>query len=273
MGAFSNIPARAAAIESRSGSSDLVVTEAAKKNRVAVVAKIAAVAVALVFFLVAGRRLGFFVPRFVEWVDGLGIWGPAVFIAGYAIATVAFVPGSALTLAAGAVFGLARGTAYAFAGAMIGLSAAFLVARYAARRRVESRLASRPRFRAVDRAVGRDGWKIVALLRLSPVFPFNLLNYALGLTGIRFVHYVLASIAILPGTLLYVYYGTVAGEVVKATAGSSTRGAVGWTVLVIGLLATVAVTIFVAKKARKALEDAELGGPTSPLPSGEGTKG
>ena len=148
--------------------------------------RIALVVVGLVVLVALGRQAGSYIPQFAQWVNGLGVWGPIVFILGYAVAAVAFVPGSLLTLAAGAIFGLAQGVVYVFIAAVLGSSAAFLVSRYLARRAIERRLASNPRFAAIDRAVGAQGRKIVFLLRLSPVFPFNLLNYGLGLTKVTF---------------------------------------------------------------------------------------
>jgi uncharacterized membrane protein YdjX (TVP38/TMEM64 family) len=198
------------------------------------------------------------VPAFRLWVAGLGVWAPAAFILGYAVATVAFVPGSAFTLAAGAVFGLLWGTVYAFTGATLGASLAFLVARYVARGWVERKLAESPRLRAVDRAVARDGGKIVALLRLSPALPFNLLNYALGLTRVGFWPYLLACFAMIPGTLLYAYYGKVFGDVVAATGGRAGKSPWEWALLGVGLAATVAATVLITRRARKALaEDLE----------------
>jgi uncharacterized membrane protein YdjX (TVP38/TMEM64 family) len=214
---------------------------------------------ALAALILGGRRLGQYVPQFAGWVEGLGVWGPVVFILGYAVATVAFIPGSLLTLAAGAIFGLARGTLYTLLGATLGAAAAFLVARYLARGMIERKIAERriagnARFAAIDRAVGSEGFKIVALLRLSPVFPFNLLNYALGLTRVRFVHYFLASIAMLPGTLLYVYYGTAAGSLAAVAGGAKAeKGTAYWVTLGLGLAATVAVTTFITRLAGKAL--------------------
>jgi uncharacterized membrane protein YdjX (TVP38/TMEM64 family) len=204
--------------------------------------------------ILAGRQAGQYVPRFAAWVEGLGLWGPVVFVLGYAVATVAFIPGSLLTLAAGAIFGLVRGTVYTLLGATLGASAAFLVARYLARQRIERRIAGNPRFTAIDRAVGREGFKIVALLRLSPVFPFNLLNYSLGLTRVRFLDYLLASIAMLPGTLLYVYYGKAAGSLAAVAGGATAgRGTGYWITLGVGLAATVAVTAFITRLAGRAL--------------------
>jgi len=209
-------------------------------------------ALALLWWL--GRLGGEQVPRFAAWVDGLGIWGPVVFVAGYAAATVAFVPGSLLTLAGGAIFGLVQGTLYVFLGATLGACAAFLVARYVARGAVERKLAGRPRFAAIDRAVGREGRKIVVLLRLSPAFPFNLLNYGLGLTRVRFVDYLVACLGMLPGTFLYVYYGKLLGDVAAVAGGVEVeRGAEYWTFLGVGIVATIAVTWFITRKAREAL--------------------
>lgn len=206
-----------------------------------------------VLFLV-GREAGAYVPRFAEWVASLGALGPVVFIIGYIIAAIAFVPGSLLTLAAGAIFGISRGVAYVFVGATVGATLAFLLSRYVARSTVEQRLEGNQRFAAIDRAVAGEGLKIVMLLRLSPVFPFNLLNYALGLTQVRLRDYVVACVGMLPGTLLYVYYGKLAGDVAALASGVSTdRGAEYWTILIVGLVATLAVTTIVTRTARSAL--------------------
>jgi len=215
-------------------------------------------AVAVVAALVvAGRLAGGGLPRFTAWVNGLGVWGPVVFILGYAAAVVAFVPGSVLTLAAGAIFGLAQGTVYVFVAAVLGSAAAFLIARHIARGAVERRIARNPRFGAIDRAVAAEGRKIVFLLRLSPVFPFTLLNYVLGLTRVRFADYLVASLGMIPGTLLYVYYGKLAGDVATLAAGApAPRGAAYWTVLALGLAATVAVTTVVTGAAGRALREA-----------------
>jgi len=212
---------------------------------------------ALVAVVVLGRQVGGYVLAFAAWVQGLGAWGPAVFIAGYVLATVAFVPGVVLTLAAGVIFGLVRGVVYVFVAAVLGSSAAFLIGRYLARRAVERRIAANPRFAAIDRAVGAEGRKIVFLLRLSPVFPFNLLNYALGLTRVRFADYFLASAGMLPGTVLYVYSGKLLGDVTALAGGASVeKGAGYYAVLVLGLAATVAVTTVVTRTARRALGEA-----------------
>jgi uncharacterized membrane protein YdjX (TVP38/TMEM64 family) len=214
----------------------------------------------LVALVLAGRRAAALLPAFSAWVDGLGAWGPVVFVAGYALATVALVPGSLLTLAAGALFGLARGTVLVLVAATLGASLAFLVARYLARGLVERRLEGNERFAAIDRAIGLEGRKIVFLLRLSPLFPFNLLNYALGLTRVRFADYLVASVGMVPGTLLYVYYGKVAGDVARLAGGGTVRRGAGYyVVLGLGLVATVVVTTVVTRAARRALREATDG--------------
>jgi len=222
-------------------------------SRWATVAKIVvglAVLAGLIFVL--RRYVGPYVDPFIAWVESLGVWAPVVFMLGYIVATVAFVPGSVLTLAGGALFGLLWGTVYVIIAASIGACLAFLIARYLARGWVEKKLEGQPRFAAIDRAIGRDGGKIVALMRLSPVFPFNLLNYALGLTKVKFWHYALACLAMLPGSFLYVYYGAVGRA---AAAGGGGRTVWDWVQLGVGLLATLAVTWFITQKARKALAE------------------
>ena len=202
------------------------------------VVRVLAGIVAVVALVALGRQFGVFLDRFVTWVDGLGALGPAVFILGYVAATVAFIPGSVLTLAAGAIFGLGPGVVYVMVGATAGASLAFLLARSVAREAIAQRLAGNPRFAAIDRAVGREGLKIVLLLRLSPVFPFNLLNYGLGLTNVRFRDYVAASIGMLPGSFLYTYSGFVAGDLVRLAGDvGPERGPAYYAVVAVGLAA------------------------------------
>ena len=233
-------------------------TAAAKSNRFrASLVRLAIGVIALGGLIYLGRQVGGYVPEFAEWVNGLGAIGPLVFIAGYALAVVGFVPGSVLTLAAGAIFGVLEGTVYVFLAATLGAIGAFLVSRYLARRAVERRLAGDERFAAIDRAVGAQGRKIVFLLRLSPIFPFSLLNYALGLTRVRLLDYVFASVGMIPGTLLYVYSGKLAGDVAAVAGGAGVeRGTGYYTVLGLGFVATVVVTVAVTRIARRALEEA-----------------
>ena len=219
--------------------------------------RIAVGVVGLVALVLLGRQLGGLLPRFAEWVDGLGFWGPAVFIAGYIVTTIAFIPGAVMTLTAGAVFGLLEATVYVLTGATLGSAAAFLISRHLAREAIAARVARNVRFAAIDRAVGAQGFKMVLLMRLSPVFPYNLLNYSLGLTTVRFTNYALASIGMLPGTLLYVYYGVLAGDVARLAGGTAVeRGPAYYAVLVLGLLATLAVSTLITRAASQALREA-----------------
>ncbi len=224
------------------------------RSRWLLAGKVALAAAGLALLLFLGRQLGAYVPQFAAWVDTLGFWGPLVFILGYAAATVGFIPGSILTLAAGAIFGLARGTLYVFIGATLGSTLAFLVARYFARGAIERRLENSPKFAVIDNAVANEGLKIVFLLRLSPVFPYDLLNYALGLTRVSLRDYVTAAVGMIPGTFLYVYYGKAIGSLAAVAGGAEVeRGAGYWVVLGIGLLATLVVTTFATRIARRAL--------------------
>ena len=185
----------------------------------------------------------------------LGAWGPVLFLWLYVVATVFFLPGSILTLGAGAVFGLVRGFLVVSASATLGATAAFLIGRYVARGLVARKVERHPKFKAIDDAVAREGWKIVALLRLSPVVPFNVLNYAFGLTRVPLRHYVIASwIGMMPGTLMYVYLGSIAGDLAGAGLGRAHRTPAEWALYGVGLAATIAVTIFVTRLARRALD-------------------
>ncbi|MDJ0678928.1 MAG: TVP38/TMEM64 family protein [Xenococcaceae cyanobacterium MO_167.B52] len=192
----------------------------------------------------------------LQWVDSLGAVGAIAFMIIYIVATVGFLPGSILTLGAGVVFGVIQGSIYVFIGATIGATCAFLVGRYFARGWISKKIAGNEKFAAIDQAVGREGLKIVLLTRLSPIFPFNLLNYGLGVTGVSLKDYVIGSVGMIPGTVMYVYLGSLAGNI--ATIGSAeqpTNPTITWAIRIIGFIATVAVTLYVTKVARKALDE------------------
>lgn len=187
-------------------------------------------------------------------ISGLGPWAPISFIGIYIIAAVLFIPGTILTMSAGFLFGLAYGTAYVSIGATLGATCAFLVARYLARERVAKSLEHNSSFKAIDQAVGREGWKIVGLARLSPIFPFNLLNYAFGLTGVGLGDYFLASWAgMLPGTFMYVYVGTLARDLTRVGSGSATSNPARWMIEIAGFVATAVLVVYVTRLARQAL--------------------
>jgi uncharacterized membrane protein YdjX (TVP38/TMEM64 family) len=216
----------------------------------------AALAVLAAVALWGGRDFAERLPAIFAGIQQLGPVAPVAFVLIYAVAVVALFPASLLTIAAGAAFGLIRGAGLAFAGAVVGSTAAFLLARYAFRDIVAKRLASVPRFRTVERAVSAEGRRIVFFLRLSPVVPFNLLNYALGLTTTSLADFLVASVGMIPGTLVYAYGGKVAGEAL-ALAGQAQvpKNASYYGLLVGGLAATVAATALATRAARRALRD------------------
>jgi uncharacterized membrane protein YdjX (TVP38/TMEM64 family) len=187
-------------------------------------------------------------------LDEAGPWAPVLFVAAYVLGSLAFVPGAILTLIAGAVFGLSRGVPLAFTGAVLGSSTAFFIARSLARDRVMHWVAKDRRALAINEAVAGRGLLVVLLLRLSPVFPYNVLNYALGVSAIRYRDFLLGSIGMLPGAVLYTYYGKVVGDVAALAAGIATpRGPAYYVLLGVGLGATLLLTIVITRAAKKAL--------------------
>jgi uncharacterized membrane protein YdjX (TVP38/TMEM64 family) len=189
------------------------------------------------------------------WIKDLGPAGMGVFALLYIAACVFFIPGSLLTLGAGTIYGVVTGSILVSISSTLGATVAFLVGRYFARGLIAKKIEGNARFTAIDQAVAAEGWKIVGLTRLSPVFSFNLLNYAYGLTRVSLKEYVLASwIGMIPGTVMYVYIGSLAGDL--ATLGTETAAAPGtakWIINIVAFLATVLVTVYVTKIAKKAL--------------------
>lgn len=182
------------------------------------------------------------------WIQSLGVWGPVVFIGLYVVATLAAIPGSALTLAAGAAFGSVQGVIFVSIASTLGAALAFLVSRYFARKAVESWLLKSPKFQRLDHLTAKQGAMMVALTRLVPIFPFNLLNYGFGLTRVPFWTYVFWSwLCMLPGTILYV-----AGS--DALFKAFSTGRVPWPLVGAVVLAAVVLTLIV-KKARGRLEE------------------
>ncbi|MFH1738025.1 MAG: TVP38/TMEM64 family protein [bacterium] len=193
----------------------------------------------------------------LEWIQGVGFWGPVVVIVFYVFSCVFFLPGSIVTLGAGFLFKLLLGTITVSIGSTLGACAAFLVGRTFARDWIAEKVSGNAKFAAIDQAVGREGFKIVLLTRLSPVFPFNLLNYAFGLTKVSFWHYALASwIGMLPGTVMYVYFGSGLRSLADAAAGGVEGGLAQTIFFWLGLGVTIFVTVFVTHVARNALREA-----------------
>ena len=216
----------------------------------AILLLVAAVVAALVLLPIRGMLIAA-----LSWIDGLGGWGPVALAALYLPACLLMLPASPLTVAAGFLFGLGIGTLTASAGSVLGASAAFATGRFFAHDLVQSWVSRSRKLNAINRVVGRQGFRIVFIMRLSPVFPFNVMNYVLALSRIRFRDYVLASwIGMLPGTVVYVYLGTAAKSLAELAAGNLEGGATQKTLFVGGLLATVAVAVYVSRVARRALE-------------------
>ena len=215
--------------------------------------------VAIAGFVYASRQLPLaeWIESFNAWVGGLGVLGPIVFALAYAIATVLMLPGSLLTLAGGAVFGLFQGFVTVLSGATLGAALAFLVSRFVARQHVEKWVQQKPSFDAIDKAVAKEGYKIVFLTRLSPIFPFNFQNYAYGLTRVPFLHYTVASfIGMIPGSFLYVYFGTLGRSGLEAASGAGGAETFKIALQVVGLVATLLVTVLITRTAKRALRDA-----------------
>lgn len=190
---------------------------------------------------------------FKHYVATLGPLGWVVYALGYAVCCVLFIPASILTLSAGAIFGVVKGSIIVVCGATLGAALSFLLARTVMRKRIAAMTASNAKFRALDQAITQEGWKIVALIRCSIVFPFTYINYAFGLTGIGFVPYVVATfLGVIPATVAFVYLGDAAGTAATATKAQSTA----LIVKIIGGAIALGVSIFVTRIATRAIKRA-----------------
>ncbi|NET29553.1 MAG: TVP38/TMEM64 family protein [Okeania sp. SIO1I7] len=193
------------------------------------------------------------------WIDTLGIWSPVAFIIIYNLATLLLIPGLVLTMGGGVIFGVLWGAIYVFFASTLGATIAFIIGRYISRDWVYQQLHQHPKFQVVDLAVVKEGFKIVFLTRLCPLFPFNLLNYAFGVMQVSLKDYILGSLGMIPGTIMYVYIGSIAGDITLiGTSQQPTNSTVEltkWIINIVGLIATVAITIYLTRLAKKALEE------------------
>ena len=195
----------------------------------------------------------------VRQLADLGGWGPVLFIVVYVLAAITLAPAFLLTFSAGAVFGLWRGTLLTYIGAVLGASAVYAMAAPLARSRLLRWVDRDPRVAATRRAVVKDSAWIMFLLRLSPLVPYNLLNYALSLSGVTYRDYLLASLGMIPAIIMYAYYGTVAGDVTRILAGvSPRRGTEYYVMLVVGLIATFVATHMISRAAKKAVSQEDI---------------
>ena len=215
-----------------------------------------------IIFLFALLLAGYFANRYgilqktLGWLQGLGPLAPVVFVAVYALTCVFFVPSFVFTFGAGTLFGIALGIPLALLGTGLGSAAALLIGRYAARGFVAKQFENNTKFKALDAALGKKGWQIVALARLSPVFPFSVGNYAFGLTPIRVRAYFFASmLGTIPSACVYVYLGKITGSLAGINVSGRSRSPAEWGLLVLGLIATIALTLIVQRTAKKALAE------------------
>ena len=218
-------------------------------NRKAVLIVLALIVVGIAFMFLPVKAWGL---ELQNWIKEFGIIAPVIFVLAYVIATIFMIPGSVLTLIAGAIFGLWFGVFYVVIGSNLGALAAYLLAKTKLREKFIKMTEGNPKFAALDKAIGENGFKMVLLTRLSPAFPFTLLNYFLGLTSVKTGAYVAANLlGMLPATFLYVYLGSLANVAVSAVS--------TWQLAmrIVGLLATIGVVIYVTRLARKAMKEAE----------------
>lgn len=215
-------------------------------------------AIALVILVLAFHYLNVndLLQNIINWIKDQGIVGIVVFIAVYNLATVLFIPGAFLTLGGGALYGLFFGSIYVFIAATLGAIFAFLIGRYFARDYISQKIRDNMTFRAIDAAICKEGFKIVFLARLSPIFPFNILNYVFGITRVALRDYILGSIGMIPGTIMYVYLGSLAMDINSLNSPSNDSPKIQvmqWSLRLIGLIATIAVSIYIARIAKRSL--------------------
>ena len=185
----------------------------------------------------------------------LGAWAPVLFVLLYVAAAVTLAPAFFLTVAAGAMFGVGRGSAIVFLAASLGASAVFVLASPLAHSRWMQAVTRDPRVAAVRAAVADEGAWIMFQLRLSPLMPYNVLNYALALSGVRYQDFAVALVGMIPAIVMYAYYGKVVGDVAALAAGvSAPRGPEYWALLVVGLIAVIVSTLMISRAARSAIE-------------------
>ncbi len=221
----------------------------------------------LIFIVILISLLtAFFLLPVSEWLQAAVTWIQAnpgiswlVFIVLYVTATVSLFPAVVLTLAAGAIFGVVKGSILVSVASITGAALAFVIGRTVAREQAQRFVARMPKFMALDKAIEKKGFIVVLLTRLSPLFPFVLQNYAYSVTSINFRNYFIASwIGMLPGTVMYVYFGSLATNLAAVFSGDIEQGNAGMALFLVGLAATVAVTVLVTKVASKALKE-EIG--------------
>ncbi|MGV3708202.1 MAG: TVP38/TMEM64 family protein [Gemmatimonas sp.] len=217
------------------------------------VGRLMGVAIPLVAAVAAGRMVQPYLPGFTAWVSSLGVWGPIAFIGVYVLGVICMMPVFLLTIASGAIFGVVKASIFVMTGSLVGAFFAFLIARYLIRDTVARYIAKNAKLKAIDRAVGEDGRRLVFFLRLSPVVPFVLSNYALGVTQVKLLDFMLGTVGLAPIAISYAAMGQAAG----ATNAETGKSALSWPVLAVGILATVLLAYIITRIAQKAIAEAE----------------
>ena len=196
---------------------------------------------AVLFFVLRAVKESGLLDKALRWIQSLGPWAPVVFVLLYIVTVVLFLPAAILTAGGGFIFGMGIGSIYVLIAATIAANVCFLLGRHLARDWIASKLETQSRFKALDEATARDGWKIVALVRLAPVFPFSLTSYAFGLTRVPLKQYFLANFAMIPGTLMYVYFGSIARDLTDKPA---TPPWIKWTIFALVVIVVLYITRF-----------------------------
>ena len=203
------------------------------------------------FGLGASKLASPYMPGFTEWVNTLGAWAPFAFVVGYIVATVCMMPAFLLTIAGGAVFGMAKGSVLAFIGSTIGAAIAFTLGRTVLRSWVAAQIAKNQTLQIVDRVVGQEGLKLMFLLRLSGIAPFVLTNYAMGVTSVSLAHFLLALTGMIPTIATY----TAVGQAGAQTPGAGTIPS--W-MLYMGIAAAIVLAVTITRIVQKALREAHM---------------
>ncbi|MBR8828891.1 MAG: TVP38/TMEM64 family protein [Gomphosphaeria aponina SAG 52.96 = DSM 107014] len=235
---------------------------ARKKKKLNQSLKVGIIVVGVAGLIIAAKQLGVteiinsILQYVLQWIDSLGTAAPVMFTLIYILASVLLISGAVITLGAGVLFGVIKGSILVSIASTLAATASFIIGRYLARGWVTKQIENRPKFKAIDAAVAQEGWKIVGLTRLSPVFPFVFLNYAFALTQVSLKDYIIASwIGMMPGTIMYVYLGSLAKSLATLGSGNEQPTSLEWVIRIVGFIATVAVTVYVTKIAQKALDN------------------
>ena len=212
------------------------------------VARVLVLLVALAVFVLVLRwvKNSGLLDQSLQWIQSLGPWAPVVFVLLYVGTVIICLPAAILTAGGGFIFGFAQGAAWVLLAAVIASNVTFLLGRHLAREWIARKLGAHPKFQAIDEAVAAEGWKIVALVRLAPIFPFSITSYAFGLTRVSWKEYFVANFAMIPGTFFYVYLGSIARDLTEKVSTPL------WIKLTALGLALVAI-IYVARVAKRAL--------------------